>query len=49
MRRCIFDPCAAHAGKAELGLPVSYHQHQFILHHRILHEGVDSDMIVPFV
>ena len=35
--------------KAELGLPVCYHQHQFILHHEVLHEGVDSDMIVPFV
>ena len=35
--------------KAELGLPVCYHQHQFILHHQVLHEGVDSDMIVPFV
>jgi len=37
--------------KAELGLPVCYleDQHQFILHHQVLREGVDSDMIVPFV
>ena len=37
--------------KTELGLPVSYQedQHQFILHHQVLPEGVDSDMIVPFV
>ena len=37
--------------KAELGLPVCYleDQHQFILHHQVLHEGVDSDMIVSFV
>ena len=37
--------------KAELGLPVCYleDQHQFILHHEVLLEGVDSDMIVPFV
>ena len=37
--------------KAELGLPVCYleDQHQFILHHQVLHEGVESDMIVEFV
>jgi len=37
--------------KTELGLPVSYQedQHQFILHHQVLPEGMDSDMIVPFV
>jgi hypothetical protein len=36
---------------AELGLPVCFleDQHQFILHHAVLHEGVDSDMIVRFM
>ncbi len=36
---------------AELGLPVCFmeDQYQFILHHEVLHEGVDSDMIVPFI
>ncbi len=36
---------------AELGLPVCFleDQHQFILHHEVLHEGVDSDMIVRFM
>ena len=44
--------CKGKAGvKAELGLPVCYleDQHQFILHHQVLQEGVDSDMIVSFV
>ena len=36
---------------AELGLAVCFleDQHQFILHHAVLHEGVDSDMIVAFM
>ncbi len=36
---------------AELGLPVCFleDQYQFILYHQVLHEGVDSDMIVPFI
>ncbi len=36
---------------AELGLPVCVleDQHQLILWHQILHEGVDSDMIVGFM
>ena len=37
--------------KAELGLPVCFleDQHQFILQHEVLRQGVDSDMIVPFI
>ena len=36
---------------AELGIPVCFleDQYQFILHHEVLHEGVDSDMIVAFM
>ena len=36
---------------AELGLPVCFleDQYQFILHHQVLHDGVDSDMIVAFM
>ena len=36
---------------AELGVPVCVleDQHQFILSHQVMHEGGDSDMIVPFV
>ena len=36
---------------AELGLPVCFleDQYQFILHHQVLHEGADSDMIVAFM
>ena len=36
---------------AELGLPVCFleDQYQFILYHQVLHEGVDSDMIVSFI
>ena len=36
---------------AELGLPVCFmeDQFQFILHHEVLREGVDSDMIVQFI
>ena len=35
----------------ELGLPICFmeDQYQFILHHEVLREGVDSDMIVQFI
>ena len=37
--------------QAELGLPVCVleDQHQYILHHQVLYEGTDSEMIVDFL